>query len=320
MNERVVKSKASATPSQAIQTSSPLLHERPLTEDLSESVGSNSKISKELGGIQPKTIRRSLNWQNISVEAPSRGNGMSLPGGTQRQQEKPGAVIGDQVSANLGDTIGQSKMATGAAIGKDPTPESIREGSVRMEEHPQYEETIRQVTEAGFKIKISDDKNLVYVEVKEVVTSDKADREVIRVEKILCLLRNMRYLDLEHEVGHIKQLQERFGGKMATDRVIEKKGGEKKSNQTDGVLTMWQNAITEYHNRLVEFIRLYERGVSPELLKQHANGLEEWGGIYVSKGLNNRRSEKQVKWAENYFPDIDTLSNRCSEILKTIEQ
>jgi hypothetical protein len=34
-----------------------------------------------------------LNWQNITVEAPSRGNEMSLPGGIQRQQEEPPAVM-----------------------------------------------------------------------------------------------------------------------------------------------------------------------------------------------------------------------------------
>jgi len=37
---------------------------------------------------------------HITVEAPSRGNGMSLPGGIQRQQEEPGAVIGARVSAD----------------------------------------------------------------------------------------------------------------------------------------------------------------------------------------------------------------------------
>ena len=73
MNKRMLsKNKTSPTPPQPSQSSSPLLHQRPLTEDLSESIGSNSNISKELGGIQPKTIRRRLNWQNITVEAPSR--------------------------------------------------------------------------------------------------------------------------------------------------------------------------------------------------------------------------------------------------------
>jgi hypothetical protein len=72
-----------------------------LTDEQSESVGSNSNISQELAGIQPKTIRRSLNWQNISVEAPSRGNGMSLPGGIQRQQEEaPDSKLAHEVSAD----------------------------------------------------------------------------------------------------------------------------------------------------------------------------------------------------------------------------
>ena len=95
MNERVsATNKTSTTPPVANQACSPLLHQSSFNDELSESVGSNSNISKELGGIQPKTIRRSLNWQNIAVEAPSRGNGMSLPGGIQRQQEERPAVSG----------------------------------------------------------------------------------------------------------------------------------------------------------------------------------------------------------------------------------
>src|SRR4028119_2190646 len=107
MSERVpAQNKTSATPSQATQASSPLLHRSPLADEQSESVGSNSNISQELGGIQPKTIRRSLNWQNISVEAPSRSNGMSLPGGIQRQQEEEEETpaIEHQVSAKKAET------------------------------------------------------------------------------------------------------------------------------------------------------------------------------------------------------------------------
>jgi hypothetical protein len=101
MSERVAaQKKTSPTPPVANQASSPLLHQRPFTDELSESVGSNSNISKESAGIQPKTIRRSLNWQNISVEAPSGSEGRSLPGGIQRQQEEPGAVNGSRVSAD----------------------------------------------------------------------------------------------------------------------------------------------------------------------------------------------------------------------------
>ncbi len=70
MKERVLaKIRTSATPPVATQASSPLLHQRPLTDELSESVGSNSNISKEIGGIQQKKIRRSMNLQNINVES-----------------------------------------------------------------------------------------------------------------------------------------------------------------------------------------------------------------------------------------------------------
>src|SRR4028118_965437 len=108
MKQRVLpKIRTSATPPQVTQASSPLLHQKPSISEQSESLGSNSNLSKEVGGIQPKTIRRSLNRENITVEAPSRSNGMSLPGGIQRQQEEPGAVIGDRVS---GDSVQKSAL------------------------------------------------------------------------------------------------------------------------------------------------------------------------------------------------------------------
>jgi len=74
MKERVLaKNRTSATPPQANQASSPLLHQSSFTEELSESFGSNSNISKELGGIQPKTIRRSLNWHAYHCRSPLSG-------------------------------------------------------------------------------------------------------------------------------------------------------------------------------------------------------------------------------------------------------
>jgi len=129
MNERALATnKTSVTPPQATQASSPLLDQGQFTSELSESVGSNSNISKEVGGIQPTTIRRSLNWQNISVEAPSRSGGRSLPGGIQRQQEEPGTVSGG-VSADSAQksalelsnsTISTSEPAQKPLIARSP--------------------------------------------------------------------------------------------------------------------------------------------------------------------------------------------------------
>jgi len=102
---------------------------RPLTDEQSESVGSSSNISQELGGIQPKTIRRSLNWQNISVEAPSRGNGMSLPGGIQRQQEEQEGTLAiePQVSAKKAETnTGELSNLTRATEGRSLQPKIDR--------------------------------------------------------------------------------------------------------------------------------------------------------------------------------------------------
>jgi len=130
MSERVpAQNKTSATPSQATQASSSLLYRRSLTDEQSESVGSSSNISQELGGIQPKTIRRSLNWQNISVEAPSRGNGMSLPGGIQRQQEEQEgtSAIEPQVSAKKAETsTGELSNLTRATEGRSLQPKTDR--------------------------------------------------------------------------------------------------------------------------------------------------------------------------------------------------
>ena len=54
-----------------------------------------------------------MNWQNITVEAPSRGNGMSLPGGIQRQPEEPGAVSGEPVSEDDKRKIALIKKESG---------------------------------------------------------------------------------------------------------------------------------------------------------------------------------------------------------------
>jgi hypothetical protein len=94
MSEEVAAQKEnSATPSQASQQTTPVFEQSLFTDEGYATVGSNSNISKELEGIQPKTIRRSLNWQNITVEAPNRSGGVSLPGGIQRQQKRSGAAI-----------------------------------------------------------------------------------------------------------------------------------------------------------------------------------------------------------------------------------
>ncbi|MEC4818002.1 MAG: hypothetical protein SAK29_32740 [Scytonema sp. PMC 1069.18] len=203
-------------------------------------------------------------------------------------------------------------LASGAKHGLDPTPETLREGSVRMEQHPNYESSIAEIKRLEFIVKntLRDEPHVV---VREVLNPDL---EIIRVEKILYIQEGMRYLDLEHELGHIQQLTERFGEKLLpTERVIEYPDGLVKDiSDRGGVLTSWQNTITEYHNRLVEFLRLHSRGANPELLAEHARGVRAWRGKYLEKGLKGRRSPTRLAWAQEHFPDISTLESQYRDI------
>jgi hypothetical protein len=215
-------------------------------------------------------------------------------------------------------------LEAGAKPGKEPTPLTIRLGIVRMSAHPDYQALIGSAKDAGFEIKYT--QGAPYVEVIEV-----QDREgnLIRLEKIMGLQKGMRYIDLEHELDHIEQLL-RFGEPgMPTDRVTEYPNGRRvKSRNQKGVMAPWQNSILEYHNRLNEFLRLYERGVDVSLLKEHADGVETWQQIYFHKGLgghhHGRRgkpnSKQRVKkaWARKYFGDISELVTKYRAALDTI--
>jgi hypothetical protein len=114
MNDRVLgKKKTSVTPPQATPASSPLLR-RPLTSEVSDSVGSNSNISKELGGIQPKTIRRRLNWENITVEAPNRAAASSTSAGGIQRLETSDVKEQEESKEQQNQELVQTKLTVGA--------------------------------------------------------------------------------------------------------------------------------------------------------------------------------------------------------------
>lgn len=102
-------------------------------------------------------------------------------------------------------------LATVAKLGLDPTPDTIREGSVRMEQHPNYKNLIAEIKRLEFAVK-NTQQDEPHVVVREVLNPEI---QLIRVEKILYIQEGMRYLDLEHELGHIRQLSERFGEKLS---------------------------------------------------------------------------------------------------------
>jgi hypothetical protein len=207
------------------------------------------------------------------------------------------------------------RLATGHKEGKtgdEATPQEFREGSVRMEDHPDYPKALQEIAEAGFEVRPSTEGS-PHVAIVEVVAPD--GKTVLRVEKYIAVVKGMRFLDLEHEIGHMRQFLERFGDNPPpTERIIERPDGSlKKAGNQAGVLTLWQNAIVEYHNRLVEWLRLFERNADPALLKEHADGVMDWRGKYHDKGLANGKSKSQAAWAKEHFPDIGELARRYDE-------
>ena len=206
-----------------------------------------------------------------------------------------------------------STLITTAKLGKKPTPKTIRQGTVRMEDHPDYDITVQRVKDSGFEIKHSGIAGVEWLEIY-----DQAGN-LLRIEKILHVLKGMRYLDLEHELGHIEQFN-RFGNQVPpTEKLIELPNGRRyKYNIRDRILTVSQSTVTEYHNRLVEFLRLYSRRVDLELLKEHAAGVDFWRNESWHKGLSGGRSPSKKAWANLYFGDIEELSTRYDEIIQAI--
>ncbi len=199
-------------------------------------------------------------------------------------------------------------MKTGAKIGVAPSDYSIRVGTVRMEEHPDYQNLIDQIINQGFLIIEDREARVSYI---EVINTQK---EVIRVEKELYIIPDMRYIDLEHEFGHIRQL-ERFDGKLYTDRFMEKPNGNLKrfNDNADDILHGWRNIVTELHNRLQEFLRLLERDANPELLLEHSSDKSEGITKWLKLFNKHTRKKNRLVWIDQYFPDLIDLRKEYAE-------
>ena len=206
-------------------------------------------------------------------------------------------------------------MKTGAKIGVAPSDYSIRVGTVRMEEHPDYQNLIDKIINQGFLIISDREAHVSYI---EVINTQK---EVIRVEKELHIIPDMRYIDLEHEFGHIRQL-ERFDGKLYTDRFMEKPNGNLKrfNDNADDILHSWRNIVTELHNRLQEFLRLDERDANPELLLEHSRESSEGITKWLKLFNKHTRKKNRLVWIVQYFPDLIDLRKEYADSIDKLRK
>jgi len=228
-----------------------------------------------------------------------KGPGEKGPGRPETGRKGPTAEE-EEAPLKPGSTQEKPMLSTGANRGVDPTPESIRQGTVRMEEHPEYGGTLESLKAKGYEVKIEE--RDPYVSVREVVN---AAGERVRLVRSIILRKGMRFLDLEHELGHVEQA-ERFPGKLVTERVTED-GKPYTGPAGENVLNAARDTVTEYHNRLVEYLRLRERRVDPKILEEHARGVREARDAFWKKGMKGGRSESAEKWVNEHFPDLRDL-------------
>ncbi len=281
---------------------------------------SEGMLSEAFAGIKSKIdealdeIGRLLNSQGEfvtpeGVKVPSNGVDKGRQGpmrieGNQPDASEPGGRQAPDLENNVSSSFGRSKFATAAKIGEEPSEYTIRVGTVRMKDHPNYQAIIQEFRDAGFQINFSDEARLEILEVVDKATGER------RVEKTLYVIENMRYTDLEHELGHLKQFQ-RFGDNTPPiDRVEELPDGRRReARDQTGIITKNYNSVMEYHNFLAEFLRLHSRGADPELLREHAQYVRYWRGETLKRGVN-RPGSSLGKWVSEYFPDLSDLINQ----------
>lgn len=191
-----------------------------------------------------------------------------------------------------------------------------------MEQHPDYDAAIQKAKDGGFEVRFSGEASIEWTELYDL------NQNFLRIRKVLNVAAGMRYIDLEHELGHIEQFTTRFGDTVPP---LEKKIEFSRHHRRDvdvlaGIMSEKEKAILEYHNRLVEFMRLYKRGVDVELLKEHAygpkfdkkDGIEHWYREYLW-ATNKEMSKSRAAWIAKHLPDLIGLQDQYKKALEVIE-
>lgn len=220
---------------------------------------------------------------------------------------KSEAGSGDRKGAGQPEVRPDEPLSTEAKVGDPAHSEAIRTGTVRGELHPDFPKLKAEAEGFGFKLERSDKAQAWIMEVVD------ESGNIIRTEKKLYYIDGMRYIDFEHELGHIRQMMERFQGKPPPlERMVQKADGtlrKAQGSELHGILTVDQNAVAELHNRLQEYVRLKERGAGPDLLREHETGVQAWYRKARSAGLISEKSSL-TKWAQEHFPDLADLERK----------
>lgn len=200
----------------------------------------------------------------------------------------------------------KTMVNTSARIGEQATTETIQWGTVKMKLHPKFDEIMQFLKERNIKIvEITDITQDVGYTEKFVFTRQL---ELVRIDKIIEWHPEMRFLDLEHEIDHIIQLERNLQGKYATTTEIIKRPGVEVPQAMPklGYLTIVEKNFLEYEVRVKEVLRLKANGAPKELIKEHLEGLKEAYNTFINskpKYIGDRL--KFEEWQKKHFPDFN---------------
>lgn len=256
------------------------------------------------GVVEGETLKSYILY--FKDEVLSIGNLKQLLGDVGDLLKLKGAQLADKLEEFLLAIRKQKTfLNTSAKIGENATEDTIKWGTVKMKLHPKYEDML----------KFLKDRDIIIVEIenvsKDVAYTERkildANDNVVRVEKILEVHPEMRFLDLEHEVDHIIQFETNLEGKFCTDMKKEWTPNAPKQyiNYKLGKTTELQMAFLEYETRIKELLRLKDRGLTSEILKEHLEGLKEAFNNYAGKMPKNSFDRiKFENWRREYFPEF----------------
>jgi hypothetical protein len=85
-----------------------------------------------------------------------------------------------------------------------------------MEQHPDYPALVQHLAQRGYPLVVQSEAPPAFF--KRVYDEQGA---VVRKDKYVAVVAGIRFLDLEHEVGHVEQLEDYFGGNLPITKFVQ---------------------------------------------------------------------------------------------------
>lgn len=197
---------------------------------------------------------------------------------------------------------------TSAKIGDEATEQTIKWGTVKMKLHPKFNDIIKFLKERNIDVKEIDDvtQDVGYT---ERFVYDKNGTTLLRVDKILEWHPEMRFLDLEHEIDHVLQLEKNLKSKSAT--VVSREVNGKildlppRKAVPLGKLNQAQMTFVEVENRIREINRLKSNNAPTKLIDEHISELEIWKKQFIQDLKNTSNTNSLKRWINEKFPNFD---------------